>query len=196
MPEQPKELITILIAGITPYFLERGILWFQEHFEDIRKKARTDPWWRDHTIFLEIGIHLSFSPFLRKLACLGYAKAGHAGRRGEFAVRGGIVDIFPINFDHPIRIEFAGSIVENIIPISAAAEPKPMKVALPKDATQYEKLWLAGLRPGDYMVHVDHGIGIFKGFTGDQNDEIGESDKSVSRERSDSSFSPSHAEKV
>ena len=35
-------------------------------------------------------------------------------RRGEFAVRGGIVDVFPPTEDHPLRIEFFGDTVEEI----------------------------------------------------------------------------------
>src|SRR5262249_58710821 len=35
-------------------------------------------------------------------------------RRGEFAVRGGIVDVFPPTEEHPVRVEFFGDTVEEI----------------------------------------------------------------------------------
>ena len=35
-------------------------------------------------------------------------------RRGEFAVRGGILDVFPPTEDHPVRVEFWGDTVEEI----------------------------------------------------------------------------------
>ena len=44
--------------------------------------------------------------------------AGHrtdlVERRGDFAVRGGIVDIFPGDYEHPIRIDYFGDEVEEI----------------------------------------------------------------------------------
>ncbi len=35
-------------------------------------------------------------------------------RRGDFAVRGGIIDLFPPLADHPVRIEFFGDEIEEI----------------------------------------------------------------------------------
>ena len=35
-------------------------------------------------------------------------------QRGEFAVRGGIVDVFPPTEEHPLRVEFWGDEVEEI----------------------------------------------------------------------------------
>ena len=164
MPTTNSPPRTLLIAAITPYFLERGALWFDEHAEEIRRKARHDAWWRDHTLFVETGARLPYSPLLRRLADMGYAKVGRVSNRGEFATRGGIVDVFPINLAHPNRIEFSGNVIERILPLELPEEPKPTTFPQPKTATEYERLWLAGLKPGDYMVHVDHGIGIFRGF--------------------------------
>lgn len=149
---------------MTPYFLERSIFWFTEHADEIRTKALKDSWWRERTLFLETGARLPFSPFLRTLADMGYVKVGQAERHGEFATRGGIVDVFPINLAYPIRIEFSGNTLERILPVPLAEEPKPIKRPQPKTASEYERLWLAGIKPGDYLVHLDHGIGIFKGF--------------------------------
>ncbi|MDP3727343.1 MAG: helicase-related protein [bacterium] len=208
MPSTNSSPPSILIAGITPYFLERGALpvpkraaeggsgsgWFEENFEAIQRKAKTDPWWREHTAFVEVGAKLPYSPFLRRLSDMGYAKVSQVHYRGEFASRGGIVDIFPINLEHPVRLEFSGNIVENVTPLPSTAEQKTPKPPQPKDPTEYERLWLSGIRSGDHLVHVDHGIGIFRGMTTDQNDESGETDKIVRRnEPGDSSFLSSGA---
>ena len=45
---------------------------------------------------------------------LGYHRESLVTMSGEYAVRGFILDIFPIDYDHPIRIEFDGNIVDNI----------------------------------------------------------------------------------
>jgi transcription-repair coupling factor (superfamily II helicase) len=49
-----------------------------------------------------------------RLADIGYARADLVGSRGEMAVRGGILDVFPPNEEHPLRIEFFGDTVEEI----------------------------------------------------------------------------------
>src|SRR5262249_18729619 len=42
----------------------------------------------------------------------GYVEAGLVERRGEVAVRGGIIDVFPPAEEHPVRVELFGDIVE------------------------------------------------------------------------------------
>ncbi|KAA1418927.1 transcription-repair coupling factor [Nocardioides humilatus] len=43
-----------------------------------------------------------------------YSRVDLVERRGEFAVRGGIVDVFPPTEEHPLRVEFWGDDVEEI----------------------------------------------------------------------------------
>lgn len=49
-----------------------------------------------------------------RLTATGYARTDLVERRGQFAVRGGIVDVFPPTSDHPIRLEFFGDEVEQL----------------------------------------------------------------------------------
>ncbi len=51
---------------------------------------------------------------VRDLAAAAYARVDLVERRGEFAVRGGIVDVFPPTEEHPLRIEFWGDTIEEI----------------------------------------------------------------------------------
>jgi transcription-repair coupling factor (superfamily II helicase) len=44
----------------------------------------------------------------------GYARTELVERRGDFAVRGGILDVFPPTEEHPLRVEFWGDDVEEI----------------------------------------------------------------------------------
>ncbi|GCD45277.1 transcription-repair coupling factor [Streptomyces paromomycinus] len=48
------------------------------------------------------------------LAAAAYARVELVEKRGEFAVRGGILDVFPPTEEHPLRIEFWGDDVEEI----------------------------------------------------------------------------------
>ena len=50
----------------------------------------------------------------RKLVNIGYQRQVQAEAPGEFAVRGGIIDIFPITDENPIRIELWGDEIESI----------------------------------------------------------------------------------
>ena len=63
---------------------------------------------------LEIGIEQSLDLLVRHLSSLAYTRTDLVERRGEFAVRGGIVDLFlPLN-NHPIRIDFFGDEIEDL----------------------------------------------------------------------------------
>ncbi|MCU1596543.1 MAG: transcription-repair coupling factor [Glaciihabitans sp.] len=50
----------------------------------------------------------------RQLVDLAYARVDMVTRRGEFAVRGGILDVFSPIAEHPVRIEFFGDEVEQL----------------------------------------------------------------------------------
>ena len=56
----------------------------------------------------------------KTLVDLAYARVDMVTRRGEFAVRGGILDVFAPDGEHPVRVEFFGDEVEQIKPFSVA----------------------------------------------------------------------------
>ena len=51
---------------------------------------------------------------MERPAAIGYQRKDLVSRRGEFAVRGGIVDVFVPTGDHPVRLEFFGDEVEEV----------------------------------------------------------------------------------
>jgi transcription-repair coupling factor (superfamily II helicase) len=55
-----------------------------------------------------------FDPLVEGLAALGYSRVPQVESRGEFAVRGGIVDVFPTAGDDAVRVEFWGDDVESL----------------------------------------------------------------------------------
>ena len=63
---------------------------------------------------LEIGNEQSLDEFVRHLSALAYTRTDLVERRGEFAVRGGIVDLFLPLSNHPIRIDFFGDEIEDL----------------------------------------------------------------------------------
>jgi len=56
----------------------------------------------------------------RKLVDLAYVRVDMVTRRGEFAVRGGILDVFAPTAEHPVRVEFFGDELENLREFSVA----------------------------------------------------------------------------
>ncbi|RZJ98231.1 MAG: transcription-repair coupling factor, partial [Brevundimonas sp.] len=47
-------------------------------------------------------------------AANGYVRASTVSERGEYAVRGGVIDVFPPGFDEPVRLDMFGSELESI----------------------------------------------------------------------------------
>ena len=57
-------------------------------------------------IQLEVGGTYELDELKRKLVELGYQSVRAVEHMGEFSVRGGILDVFPMTEENPIRIEF------------------------------------------------------------------------------------------
>jgi transcription-repair coupling factor (superfamily II helicase) len=65
-------------------------------------------------VTLKVGQDVPFNDVIRSLADAAYARVDMVTHRGEFAVRGGILDVFPPTEDHPIRVEFFGDEVDQM----------------------------------------------------------------------------------
>ncbi len=63
---------------------------------------------------LQAGDERSLPELVEDLVQAAYSRTDLVERRGEFAVRGGILDIFSPTDDHPVRVEFWGDTVEEI----------------------------------------------------------------------------------
>jgi len=60
------------------------------------------------------GMRLPFGQIAEKLTALGYRREGVVADKGQFAMRGGILDLFPVASSDPFRIEFFGDVIEQI----------------------------------------------------------------------------------
>jgi transcription-repair coupling factor (superfamily II helicase) len=63
---------------------------------------------------LRAGDTADLDTVVRRLNDIAYARTDLVTRRGEFAVRGGILDVFPPTEEHPLRVEFWGDDIEEI----------------------------------------------------------------------------------
>ncbi|GAB2691539.1 transcription-repair coupling factor [Thalassiella azotivora] len=65
-------------------------------------------------VSLRAGDSADLDEVVDALAGAAYTRTEMVERRGEFAVRGGILDVFPPTVDHPLRVEFFGDEVEEV----------------------------------------------------------------------------------
>ncbi len=65
-------------------------------------------------VALRTGSTADLNEVVEALAAAAYARVELVEKRGEFAVRGGILDVFPPTEEHPLRVEFWGDDVEEI----------------------------------------------------------------------------------
>lgn len=63
---------------------------------------------------LRVGETHAYQKIIDKLKEMGYMRSSVAADKGEFAVRGGIIDVFPVSSPEPFRIEFWGDDIESI----------------------------------------------------------------------------------
>jgi transcription-repair coupling factor (superfamily II helicase) len=69
---------------------------------------------RPEPIRMEPGAELALDDLAEALALTGYERVERADERGHFAVRGGLVDVFPTTGREPLRIEFFGDEIEGM----------------------------------------------------------------------------------
>jgi transcription-repair coupling factor (superfamily II helicase) len=82
---------------------------------------------------LAVGDDADPEDVIARLIDIGYARVEMVSKRGELAVRGGLLDVFPPTEEHPLRVEFFGDTVEEI---------RVFKVADQRSAGQAEHgLW-------------------------------------------------------
>jgi transcription-repair coupling factor (superfamily II helicase) len=89
---------------------------------------------RGRTVHLEVGQTVDRDALVETLVAAGYARMALVEERGELAVRGGIVDVFPPHAPEPVRVELLGDEVESLRdfdPVSQRSQARRERVALP-----------------------------------------------------------------
>ena len=65
-------------------------------------------------IYLEVGKSISLEELKNNFVQLGYERTDMVEGRGQFSIRGGIIDVFPLTTKDPVRIEFWGDEIDSI----------------------------------------------------------------------------------
>lgn len=78
------------------------------------------------------GSEYEFDEVIRELVFNGYGHVDMVAKRGEFATRGGIIDVFPTTGELPVRMEFWGDEVTEIRPFSVADQRTVAEIEIPE----------------------------------------------------------------
>lgn len=113
---------------------------------------------------VEIGEKLEIASFLVSLEKLGYERAEGAPNSGQYKVLGGDIIVFVVSEALATRFEFFGAEVESI----SRVDDKGKKIEARSSQRISTNLLILSdktrIRPGDYVVHEDHGVGLFSRF--------------------------------
>lgn len=131
---------------------------------------------------LYVGQKIELKELVKTLLDYHYQSCAEVNQEGDFAHRGGIVDIFAATFENPLRLELLANQINSIrsfdlISAKTFANHKAV-IILPQyvfKKGQLKRTYLGvgdelpianfvDIELGDYVVHVNHGIGRFLGI--------------------------------
>jgi len=148
------------------------------------------------TLDFYVGKSFPFEALLKRLDEFGYARREKVSEPGEFSMRGGVLDIFPAHFSLPVRLDFSDEAVESIHGFDPETgrrlDPHRMVIVTPSRSKSNKQKHPAGLHsllayespvdpfvdiePGDTVVHLLHGISIYRGLKALKNKQGKEED--------------------
>jgi transcription-repair coupling factor (superfamily II helicase) len=117
---------------------------------------------------------ISLDEAVKQISALGYNRHSAVSAEGDFSLKGDTLEIFPVNFNYPLRVEWQFDEIEKIysfdksnnqkiigydllIIIPFSKHKKYKSEDLPLDA-------VLRIKPGDYVVHSRYGIAKFIGM--------------------------------
>ena len=117
---------------------------------------------------LEVGQMVDADELVDRLVAMGYERVPQVEERGDLAVRGGLIDLYPSTADLPARIELFGDEVESLRAFSAftqrtirpvqrllawpAGEPAGADAADPLDDPAMDRAAVIRLAPGEHRA--------------------------------------------
>lgn len=129
-----------------------------------------------------VGETVNREEILEKLVAYDYRSSKMVAVEGDFSSRGGIIDVYPITFECPIRIELHGDKVESIrsfdVISGAMVSEHTIVIILSTKGIKSAHLKapyygfgeeipihnFVDIKAGDYVVHINHGIGRYLGI--------------------------------
>jgi transcription-repair coupling factor (superfamily II helicase) len=126
----------------------------------------------DASFIAQAGFQIDVDDLVAWLARMGFSRASTVIEPGDFAVRGGIIDIFPPGQDHPVRLDFFGDVLESarrfdaesqrtiekieLVELAPASEVILDEAAIARFRRRYREVF--GAARLDDPLYVGHGI--------------------------------------
>ncbi|MFC7061767.1 transcription-repair coupling factor [Halobacillus seohaensis] len=71
-------------------------------------------YWEHYKLPFRVGEEIDLSQYLERFVSMGYERTDMVSSPGEFSVRGGIIDVYPLTTEYPYRIELFDTEVDSI----------------------------------------------------------------------------------
>ena len=113
-------------------------------------------WVDDHIVRLTVGEGCGRDELITGLFDTNYRRETLVDAQGQFAVRGGLLDVFPFGHENPLRIEFDGDTIESMRrfdPVTQrSVEPVDDASFLMGDESDSDRVGLLNLLPDDTVI--------------------------------------------
>lgn len=131
----------------------------------LNNAAPTPEGMRRLTLELKKGEALSLEDLVSKLAQAGYERVPQVALRGQFAVRGGIVDVFSWQHTIPVRVEFFGDEIDSLrffdLDVQTSVQPLESVSILLGEAGDARQCTVRDyIKAGDLVVDVQAGVDV------------------------------------
>jgi transcription-repair coupling factor (superfamily II helicase) len=113
------------------------------------------------SVFLQVSAEYAFDDLVARLVQGGYARVAEVASKGELAVRGGLLDFWPLTAPLPLRAEFFGPVLDSLRAFDpgtqCSVEKRAAVWAPPCAAAAIPETRLADLLPeGTVVIWLDH----------------------------------------
>jgi transcription-repair coupling factor (superfamily II helicase) len=107
-------------------------------------------WLRAHSFRLRVGETIAREDFRLRMQASGYVFVSQVAGHGEIAVRGSLIDIFPMGTEHPFRIDLLDDVVDSI------------RVFDPETQRSREHVHAIAVMPAREVALTEEGIACFR----------------------------------
>lgn len=114
-------------------------------------------------IKLSIGQQLKMDELIIQLHTFGFERVEHLSNFGQYSVAGGLIKIYSSTNFNPIAIDFFGDQIDQIYSFDLLSNSKKEiieTIEIPDNKIQLDENIV---KPGELVVNIDHGIGIYRG---------------------------------
>ncbi len=80
----------------------------------LRRKISKPRWMKEHTRIVDLDTVLDLREMSQFLVESGYEKTSMVETNGQFSIRGGILDIYPVGYENPVRVDMYDDEIDSI----------------------------------------------------------------------------------